>query len=376
MKKIFYLGYYDTYKNRHEKRVYFAVGANKMSYIVSVMEKAGYTVELVSMSSTRGTNKFDGRTEKIGKNSNLVLFKTLPMGNKIKYINSVLYSRCQLIKHIVKNVKKNDTLVVYHSVGYADVVRILRKLLKFNLVLEVEEIYSDVNNSEKGRKKEEKIFEVADSYIFSTELLNEKINRNNKPYCISYGTYQVEEDRNCKFDDGKIHAIYAGTFNPHKGGLNGALSAVPYLGSQYHVHILGKASDEFNKNLYKNIDKISQQTQCTVTYDGFLRGEDYIRFLQSCHIGLSTQDPSKKFNDTSFPSKILSYLSNGLRVVSIRIPVVEKAEISPLIYFYDENSGEEIAKTISSVDVDSPYDSRLVIQQLDDNLANELKKIL
>ncbi len=376
MKKIFYLGYYDIPENKEENRNICLAANNKMTYVVSAVEKLNCNVELVSVSQTFNNQKYDGKIVNIGKNSHLVLFKTYPWGNKINRIRSIIYSRYKLIDYILKNVGKDDVLMVYHSLSYANIVRFLKKIKKFKLILEVEEVYSDVNNSAKDREKEFKLFKVADSYIFSTELLNEKINTDNKPFSVSYGTYQVEKDRNCKFNDGKKHIAYAGTFDPRKGGVQASLSAVPYLSSEYHMHILGFGSSKETEEVIKEIEKLSERCICTVTYDGLLSGEEYIRFLQSCDIGMSTQKPEGNFNDTSFPSKILSYLANGLYVVSVEIPVVKRAEISDLISFYKNASGEEIAHAIQNISFSDNYDSRARIMLLDKQFIEDLKRTL
>ena len=124
------------------------------------------------------------------------------------------------------------------------------------------------------------------------------------------------------------------------------------------------------------VEKLSRDSICTVTYDGLLSGESYVEFLQKCQIGMSTQVPEGEYNNTSFPSKILSYMSNGLRVVSVRIPVVEKATIGPIVVFYDENDGKKIADVIMSIDKNDPYDSREIIKRLDENFVSDIKKLL
>ncbi len=374
MKKVFYLGYYDIPENKDENRNICLAAVNKMTYIVSALEKSGYDVTVVSASQTQNLQKYAGKVVNISKDSNLVLFPTLPWGNKIKRILSTLYSRAKLISYIFKNINSEDTLLVYHSVAYANIVRVLKKIKKFNLVLEVEEIYADVNNSAEDRSIEQKIFDMADAYIFPTELLNEKINVKNKPFCISYGTYAVEEERYSKFNDGKIHVVYAGTFDPRKGGALASLSAVPHLDSNYHMHIIGFGNEEDTKNVKSEIERLSQNCECKVTYDGLLTGEYYIRFLQSCHIGMSTQNPEGGFNDTSFPSKILSYMANGLSVVTIRIKVLEESEINSNMFFYENNNGELIAQAIKSVELNN--NNRDIIANLDNKTIKEIDKIL
>ena len=375
MKNIHYLGYYDTNDNKAENRSYVLAATNKMTYIVSALERAGYSVDLISASQTKNPQKYSGKTVPLGEHSRLILFKTLPWGNKIRRVMSILYSKYRLAMYLLKNVNRSDTLLVYHSLGYATLLTFLKKLKKFKLVLEVEEIYADVTGREDERKKEYKLFSAADAFVFPTKLLNEKLNSKNKPYCIIHGTYQVEEDRKCKFNDGKIHAVYAGTFDPRKGGATAAAAAA-WLGKEYHVHILGFGTSQDVEDMKNKIAELSKNCECKVTYDGLLSGEDYIRFIQSCDIGLSTQNPDAEFNDTSFPSKILSYMANGLRVVSIRIPAIESSAVGEYVYFYDKQTPEEIAKAIMNVSVRDDFDSRTVIDTLNLNFISDIRKVM
>lgn len=375
-KRVFYLGYYDTVENKSENRNIVLSCANKMTYIISAIEKAGYGVDVVSASATKNPQKYNGKTVKIGNDSTLTLFKTLPWGNKFRRALSIFYAQRQLKNYINKNIGENDTLIVYHSVAYAKMLCKLKKKKKFKLILEVEEIYADINQKEKDRKIEYEIFKMADAYIFSTELLNDKLNAENKSYSVIYGTYQVEEDRGVRFDDEKIHVVYAGTFDPRKGGAQSTLSAVPYLTSDYHVHIIGFGTEADKQSIINRIEELAQSAQCKVTYGGLLSGEEYIRFLQSCHIGMSSQVPEGEYNDTSFPSKILSYMANGLRVVSIRIPAVEGASIGSKVQFYNHNDGKEIADAIMKIDTNEPYDSREFIKELNAGFVENISGIL
>ena len=107
-----------------------------------------------------------------------------------------------------------------------------------------------------------------------------------------------------------------------------------------------------------------------------LSGEEYIKFIQSCDIGLSTQNPNAAFNETSFPSKVLSYMANGLRVVSIKIEVLKSSAVNELLYYYDINNPEAIANAIKGVDMSSLYDSRERIKELDKKFREEIKNLL
>ncbi len=376
MRTVYYLGFYDIDNNKNEKRNIVLSATNKMSYIIEAIDDCGYCADVISASYTLGEKKCPEKCIDIAKNSKLHLFKSLPWGNKFKRVKSYIYTYRQLYKYIVSNLKKDDILIVYHSMAYMSPVKKAKKKIGFELILEVEEIYNDViKKSEKKREQEVNYFKLADKYIFPTELLNECVNKENKPYSVIHGTYRVERDRGGSFGDDKIHVLYAGTLDPRKGGA-AAAAAAGFLPENYHVHILGfggKTEIEYIKKLVSDVNK---KTRATLTYDGLLSGDDYIEFIQKCNIGLSTQNPNADFNATSFPSKILSYMANGLRVVSVRIPAIEHSAIGEDMYYYNEQTPEEIAKAIMSVDLNDGYDGRAKIKQLDKSFREELKELL
>ena len=382
MNRIYYLGYYDIEKNKSENRNYTLAATNKMTYIIEALESCGHPVDVISASQTLNPVKCPAKCEKIGEMSQLHLFSSLPWGNKARRVVSRFHSLHQVYQFIIENLTDGDLLIVYHSLAYMSLLTKAKRKIGFNLILEVEEIYGDVTGDAKTVAREMAFFPLADSYIFPTQLLDEKINTAKKPSVIIHGTYKVEADRNCKFDDDEIHrynkrvihCVYAGTFDPRKGGAIAA-AAAEYLPDNYHIHILGFGSDEDVRKMKDLIAEISNRSDAKVTYDGLLSGEDYIRFIQSCDIGLSTQNPDAAFNATSFPSKILSYMANGLRVVSIRIPAIERSAVGNEVMFYNEQTPEAIAAAILKVELGG-RDSKAVIEQLNLKFKEELARLI
>lgn len=381
MKKIIYLGYYDVPENASENRRYVLAATNKMTYICSAINNAGYEVEIVSASETKNKWKYKGKEIDILPKTKLRLFLTHAYSNnKLRRMFCRWNMKIRYCFYLYKNTKKGDSIIVYHSLGYDRAIRLLKKLKKFRLILEVEEIYSDVTKNEKTRRREETLFSVADAFIFPTELLNEKVNIFHKPSTIIYGTYQVEKDRQCKFENidlqNKINLLYAGTFDPRKGGAATAVATAVALSEDYHIHIIGFGSEKDRQKLEKQIKHTAEKAAAGISYDGLYSGEDYIRFVQNCQVGFSTQMPEAAFNTTSFPSKVLSYLANGLRVVSVRLEVLERSAISDLLYYYDEQTPEAIAEVIKKIDFSAPYDSRKIIAALDKKFVKEIGELL
>ena len=373
-KEIKLLAYYDDETNLAENRLVSPAANNKLKYIIDVLKRLETRTEIISPCVTQKKQVFPGKEIQLNQFVKLKLFKT--RGSSILIIkkiqNALTMIRCFLY---IKKASSCDTVLVYHSLYLMPIVRILKRK-HCHIVLEVEEIYGDVKNNRKTKQKELRFFECAEAYIFPTHLLETIINTQNKPSVIIHGTYQVEQDRNIRlFDKEHIHCVYAGTFYPRKGGC-AAAAAAAFLPANYHMHIIGFGSEQEISNMKQMISEISQKSDATVTFDGLKSGEEYIQFIQSCEIGLSTQNPDAAFNATSFPSKILSYLSNGLRVVSIRIPAIEQSAVGDMISYYDKQTPEEIAKAILSIDLSKTYCSRKRIEELSRKFIDDFNRML
>lgn len=270
-----------------------------------------------------------------------------------------------LFWYLIMNIKKDETILVYHSLQLRKVVYLAKKIKKFNVILEVEEIYSDVSIlSSRKKKQEKKIIESADKYIFSTELLNEKLNNKSKESIIIYGSYKIEEDKKLSFNDNKTHVVYAGTLSAGKGSRIAVLSS-KYLSQKFHVHIIGFGSNSEIRFIKDLIEDISKKSKASVSYDGVLKDEKYINFLNKCDIGLCTQNSTSRFNATSFPSKILSYMANGLEVLSINIRSVVNSKIGKYIHFYEQDNPQIVADNLEKIIITNKKNNKKVISRLD-----------
>ncbi len=371
-KKIKYIGFYCP-KGSPIKRACSPASVTKTDYILQVLKKAGADVEIISPAWIIEKPVKNAFKQTIKDTDKKIIYPpNLYASNRILRHFNMLFSLLWLFFFLLFHLKKDDWVMVYHSPYLVRIIGWIKKLKRFHLILEVEEIYTDVGNELRLKpEKELAFFSLADSYLFSTELLNKKINAQRKPFAVNYGTYQIEPLRDVPADDGKIHVVYAGTFDPRKGAETAVMTG-EFLDQNYHVHILGFGSQFEIEKIKSSIAEVSKKTSATITYDGCLSGEEYVRFIQRCHIGLSTQNPDAPFNDTSFPSKVLSYLANGLRVVSVKIPVLSISKVNDLLYYYDEPTPQSIAHTIRAIDFKTPYLSREQLQLLDEEFTNTI----
>ena len=373
MGKIVYLGHFADGKN---KRVVFTPAQTVIRYMRRGLNEAGYSFTMVSLAQAsrnipRVEEIYDDKTKLIFARC----FKVYEKNILMRAVNKFRRGR-SFQKELESIIEDGDTLISYHSLSTMNLITKLRKKKKFKFILQVCEIYADVTENQKLKAKEIEFIKSADKYILISDMLKKEIGLENKECIVCSGAYEVKEVINEPPKDGKIHVVYAGTMDEKKGGAYYAASAAEYLNENYHIHILGTTIESQREKLQSIIDEVKTKSKCEVSYEGYMGGEKYTKFLQSCHIGLSTQSPEGAYNATSFPSKIPVYMSNGLQVVSVRIPVVENSPIGKSIHFYDNQDAKSIADAILSVKVDEENNGREIVKKLNSEFVQGLKKLI
>lgn len=376
MSRIIYIGYYGKSEN---PRASSPACDTVMDYVSDSINNAGHNVTIFSPAQLSNGEACEKEAISISVNKEIIFMESFKRYSKknipMRLIQKLRREKC-LEKELMSLINDGDTVIAYHSLALMNVISKLRKKKSFKLILQVCEIYADVTENKKIRKKEIAFIDKADSYIFISNLLAKQINDKDKSHAVCYGTYKAEKEVNKPQLDGKIHVLYAGTLDMIKGGAFASVSSAEYLDEDYHIHVLGFGSEGQISSLNEHIEKVKAKTKCEITYDGCLSEEEYTKFVQGCHIGLSTQNPQGNYNATSFPSKILVYLSNGLKVVSVKIPAVEDSPVGDSIFFYEGQEPKKIAEAIRAIDFANVQDSRKVIKQLDEKFVKEIGNLL
>ncbi len=373
MKTIKCISFYVDEDELGKRRVSPAANT-KLDYIFDVMNKIGFRTELfcaagsIALNLPNETKYAENRKYNYVKSS----FSNITFFRKIKS----LFFKIRFFMLLLKNIKNGDIVYVYHSLYYMNIVSFLKKTRpNIKLFLEVEEIYADVINKKHVRKKELNYFKKADGFVFSTELLNSVANDNNKPFVIIYGTYKLNKDISQRFTDGKTHCVYAGTFDIRKGGCL-AVEAAEFLPKDYCLHILGYGTSEETEIIKDLISEVNKKDCCHVEFVGLLKGKEYETFLQRCDIGISPQIIDADYNLTSFPSKVLSYLSNGLKVVTINIRAILESKLSNVFFFYLDDNPKCLADAIVQASTEERNDGRVAVEKLAVLAEQELKILL
>lgn len=373
---VYYLGYYYT-DTKVSKGASWAQ-SRKMDYIIQSLINENIDVHVLSCAYYGTFKNYYNRgfTTTIRPH---FLFTKFPELNYKTFIGKVISRLLLYIALILRllSIKKDDTLIVYHSVIVSKIVYHIRKIKKLHIITEVEEIYSlafpDKYNSEDGERK---ALSVSDGYIFVNDLLHTYL-KTNKPWIPVYGSYSSCKDMHCErmFNDKKIHLVYAGSFSMHKGGVFHAISSATYLSDKYEMHILGYGDERSVKKLKERIERVNESSPCKVHYHGMLSGWEFDNFLLSCNIGLNPQN-SGEYMETAFPSKVLSYLSHGLNVVTTNLKSLSVSKVADLLMFTEEPTPERIANAILKIDIKSPNYIYSRIETLDMNFRKDLVKML
>lgn len=369
--KIYYLIHFDNKTNRNVT----PSAITKGKYVASALASCSSEVEIVSLAYPTKDSQ-DEVYYQVSENVICHLFKGKYSNNRIiRYLNHKLYDK-KIRKYLKQNVKKDDIVVVYHSLANMKLVKYIKKNITDKIVYEVEEIYGDVINDEKAKIKELKAFKNASSYIFSNDYLNSIINTKQLPYVTCYGTYEIPTLYKEAFNDNLIHCLYAGTLAQNKGALS-AINVAKYLPNNYLIHILGFGSEKDIADIKNAVNEVNNSYGTTkVIYEGLKLNEEYLKFIQKCQIGLCTQNIDAAFNTTSFPSKILSYMSNGLEVVGVNIAAIKNSKVGQYIQFYNVPDEKEIANAILNINLNNKTNNVDVVKELDKEFKEDLKDML
>lgn len=380
MKKVLYVGYYDILRDGKQIRNYSLAAAKKMGFVFDSIAELGYHVDIISPSfiKTRDSIKTNQTREELKPNIDLVLTPSWGAKNKLSRIARVLRSEIWLFTYLLKNAGENEPVFVYHNYALSLPVLAAQKIKKFHLILEIEEQYSMVWQLTPYQKwKEDLLLKKGkkDTLVVS-ELLADKLGIENP--IVSYGSYSAYKGiiPERSYDNGKIVLIYTGSIDKVKGSAFTAIEAMKYLPENYELKISGPISEKDRKDFNDAVTKInSESNRKAVEYMGLLDENEYEQLLLSANIALNPQKEGG-FGQYLFPSKILTYMSYGLPVVSTKGESITRSEVADLITFADDYSGESVAKAIRNVEIKKPSVYIKKLDWLKKQFSEKIERIL
>ena len=141
-----YLGFYVS--SDKEGRNSCLAATNKMNYICKSLAAIGENVEIISSSMVSSKGNFPKRTEKLADGITLKLFSAYKCGNIFQKCWALFHATIVLFFYLLFHVKRGEKILVYHSLAYMRTLKWARFFKRFQIILEVEEIYGDVMQNE------------------------------------------------------------------------------------------------------------------------------------------------------------------------------------------------------------------------------------
>ena len=351
LRRVHYIGWYITPQSWGIYNCVVA-GMMKMRYVADQIQKAKCDLHILSLVDKQATGFYRSYKEDYER---MHIHYVGGVGGKnplMGRINSII-KHLTFIFYVLFKTSQKDLIVLYHSYYYTKLLAKLQRFIKRDIVIEVEEIYGynalgDMSwvDDEIAQIKKFKTFTCVNDGI--PQILGLKP----EDYVVIYGSAVFPKRTVGRFNDEKIHVVYSGTLDYQKMGGPMALEVARLLSSKYMLHVTGYArKSEDEVAIKKRIAEINTELgEERIRYEGFLSEEDLDKLLFSCHIGLSPNVLRPNFANSTFPSKIVSYMCHDLALV-ISYATAYDFPISEGWVFYHEQTPECIAEAVMKAEV-------------------------
>lgn len=344
--KVWYLAFCDDGHHEEEERHCSAACLVKVNEISRTLIKNNFEVDVVSPAFTfkRQHLKFRGRSSVLSSGANFSCFSTTGHKGKLFRAFNMLITMLKAFLYLVHHAKKNDYLLVYHSVKLITFCRFFLLFKRLRFILEVEDIYADFYPSKKTlRKRENSYISKAPYYIFCSDIVRDRFDPAHNHSAMIYGLYHY-------YGIGEPlpnSVVYAGSIDSIKQSAWLALESTRFLGEGYSFSFLVYGSEKDVTVFQKRFDEIKRSSKCHLFLSTApLEGNAFITFLQKFRVGLAVQKDGIAANSTFFPSKVLAYLSCNLLVIANDIESLKRSPISSAIHYVESDDPRTVAKAI------------------------------
>lgn len=352
MKKVYYIGWYISNEN---KSIFSGnvPGNLKMHYVVEQLIDSGCIPEIISLASKKNAKGLYSNIKTISQGCPLTYLGGCSGSSRLARKIDLIIKKLIFAYFFIFQIRKDDTVVLYHSVAITNMVAKLKRLVQRKVILEVEEIYGYSALADRPWvNKEIESIKLMDYHICVNDGIPKNLHLEKDKFVVSFGVGHIPKRTVNRFDDGKIHVVYAGTIEMKKLGALSAVEAARFFPKDYILHILGFGSDGNMMKLKNRVAEINAEAGFErIQYNGYKSGKDLDDFLFSCHIGLSSNVMRPNFANNSFPSKVITYMCHDLAVVLGYAKAFYDVPMSKGWQFYHDHSPKAIAEAVSKAEI-------------------------
>lgn len=283
-----------------------------------------------------------------------VFYKYIPfLGIPIfKQAFTFFYSFFYTIKWCMEEKKGSDTVVfcdvlkISVSFGCVLAARIMQ-VKSTGLVTDMPGTMSKKDKNLSFKQKSIAFFNKSyiglfNSYIFMTELANKVLNHSNKPYMLFDGLVDSEDK------DWKIEEKYEDKVITYAGGV-GQRNGVKMLVEAFKLLKIPDAKlfifgdGPYAKEL---LEEAKQDNR--ICYKGIASNYEVMMAEKKSTLLVDPYPTSDEFTFYSYPSKNIEYMMSGTPLVTTRFVGIQKEDY-PYIYFFDEETVEGYARTLTNI---------------------------
>lgn len=181
------------------------------------------------------------------------------------------------------------------------------------------------------KKTSERIDQQFDGYVFLTEMMNNLMNKKNKPYIVVEGMIPLDERPKEGFKKNKSpnYIMYAGTLRKRYGISNLIEAFHKIKRKDIELWIFGSGDQE------EEIKRISLNNS-RVKFFGLKPQVEVFAYEKEALLLINPRPTSEEFTKYSFPSKTLEYMSSGTPLLTTNLPGIPKEYIDYLFIFEKE----------------------------------------
>ena len=268
-----------------------------------------------------------------------------------KTLNLPIFRQAMIMLGAEKAVKKHKrnekTVVICDCLNRANVIGMVKGAKKrgFPVIMIVTDLPDYQFGGETAEKYNE-LLEKADGYIFLTEQMNERVNKQNKPYIVleghaDYALAEIKESEKYEIALGKKVVVYAGSLSKLYGIQNlveGFISAnIP--DAELYVYGDGDYREELETIAKEHVN---------VKYMGVRSNGEIVKTEQRATLLVNPRPSDPEYTKYSFPSKTMEYMVSGTPVLMTKLPGVPKEYFS-YMYTIENETADGIKEAIEEV---------------------------
>lgn len=347
--KLHYVAQYIVPEKDGTEYSFSPPGTSKMNYFLRCFKELNIDTDILSLclKKDKGLKKVKKITNQFGQTVRHII--NFDIGGKFGKMLNLHFAKIQLLFYLM-SVPKGDVVFFYHERFYSSVFKYIRRIKKYKIICDIEEIYTiHAKYSESKISEEIEYLKGFEYYTVSNDSLAEILEITKENYVLCCGVYSPLITSYNNTDSEITNVLYAGTFDSAKGGAKAAIESFLFLDHGYQLTVCGFGTESQINNICSLIRQVEKQNpEVKIEYRGYVpnTSQEYIDILSHTNIGLSTQNPDGDFNASSFPSKVFEYMRHGIRVVSTKIKGCSDLPIINGITFAKNNSASEIADAI------------------------------